>query len=93
MEDRLTSSNRVGRQTLQAKPMCSDDQVKTALVCRHIKDREKRLKRCRDIVHDGRGFILVLEDVDIKALLEFRARKDYKGVHNYLDELFRKLVM
>jgi hypothetical protein len=63
------------------------------LICRQVKDRGRILRRCRDIVHDGRGFILVLEDIDIKALLELRGRKDYKGVRNYLDELFRRLVI
>jgi hypothetical protein len=63
------------------------------LICRHVKDRQKMLKRCRDIVNDNRNFILVLDDSDIKILLEFRAREDFKGLNSYLDSMFRKLVM
>jgi hypothetical protein len=63
------------------------------LVCRQVKDRRKMLKRCQDIVNDTRRFILVLEDSDIKVLLEFRSRGDFQGLNNYLENMFRDLVM
>ena len=63
-----------------------------ALVCRKVKDKEVMLQRCKDSIHDNRGYVLVLDDFDIKRLLQLRAN-DPDGIDNYMDDLFRQLMM
>ena len=63
------------------------------LVCRTVQDKETMLQPCRDVVRDNRGYILVLDDSDIKALLQLKAETNYEGLDDYLDDKFRRLVM
>jgi len=63
------------------------------LVCRNLKDKNKFFQRCKDTARDGRGFIIPLDDSDIKQLLAFRKNKSYREINNFLDSCYRKLVM
>lgn len=38
------------------------------LVCRKIENRELFAKRCRDAAHDGNGYIIALDDEDLRTL-------------------------
>jgi hypothetical protein len=51
------------------------------------------VKRCKDTAQDGRGFIVALDDGDIKKLLDLRNQKDIRGINNFLDTKYRELVM
>lgn len=50
-------------------------------------------KRCKDIVGSGSGYALVLDDDDIKRLLELRAAKNYQGVNDVLTNKFRSILL
>ncbi|MDE2125274.1 MAG: hypothetical protein KGJ62_01645 [Armatimonadetes bacterium] len=63
------------------------------LVCRSIQDRDMMTKRCRDAVNDDRGFILALDDTDIRLLLEARASRDDEKINRHLHAYLRQLVM
>jgi len=63
------------------------------LVCRIISDRDTMVRRCKDIMNDRRGFVLVLDDNDIKRLLDMRARNDLPGISDFLDNRFSELIM
>jgi len=63
------------------------------LVCRTFKDKQLFIKRCKDTAQDGRGFIIALDDNDIKQLLEFRNKKDFRGLNGFLDDRYKELVM
>lgn len=63
------------------------------LICRKITDKNLFFKRCKDTANDDRGFIIVLDDLDIKQLLEYRENNDIQGINAFLDTQFRKLVM
>jgi hypothetical protein len=39
------------------------------LVCRKIKEKDLLLARCKDIVNEDKGYIIALDDTDIKKLL------------------------
>ncbi len=43
------------------------------IVCRGFDNKKQFIQRCRDTAKDGNGFILVLDDEDLKGLAEFRA--------------------
>lgn len=40
------------------------------LVCRGIEDKERMAARCRDTADDGRGYVLALDDGDLRELLD-----------------------
>jgi hypothetical protein len=63
------------------------------LVCRTIVDQAKTLQRAKDVLHDDRGYVLVLDDSDLEHLLNMRAKQDFRGIANHMDNLFRRLVM
>ena len=63
------------------------------LVCRTVNKKEDMLKRQLDIVHDNRGYVLVLDDSNIKELLQLRSNRNYKGIDIYLENLFRQLLL
>lgn len=77
------------------------------LVCRELSDRKKILERCRDTAKDGRGYIMVLDDNDLKLLAEeankvklsnikereINPNADPKSMtYNLLDDQFKKLI-
>lgn len=63
------------------------------LVCRNIDDKEAALARCQDIAKDDRGFVLILEDNDIKTLLHLRQGHKFKEIESFLDKKMRELLL
>lgn len=55
------------------------------LVCRQFNDKNRFLQRCRDTALDGRGYIIALDDDDLRILVEAR-----KGI---MDPLSQKLLL
>jgi hypothetical protein len=62
------------------------------LVCRANEDLDNIIKRCKDVVNSNRGYVLVLDDADIKAMLRLRSNQNYDAINNYMAEKFRPLV-
>jgi hypothetical protein len=63
------------------------------LICRRIKDKQKALATSQDFLNGDRGWVLFLEDGDIKSLLRFRAADDAQGVDDFMAEKLDSLVM
>ena len=42
------------------------------IVCRQFKDKKKFMKRCRDTALDGRGYVIALDDDDLREIVEAR---------------------
>jgi hypothetical protein len=63
------------------------------MVCRNIEDKAKMLKRCRDTLHDDRGWILVLDDSDVITLLKLRAEGKQMDIDAFMNEKMRLLLM
>src|SRR3989338_7180015 len=49
------------------------------LICRKFENKELFIQRCKDTVQDGRGFIVPLDDSDLKILLSFRSNRDFRS--------------
>jgi hypothetical protein len=67
------------------------------LVCRSFKDRELFVRRCRDTALDHRGFVLPLDDSDLRALvdetkLEFDPIQPQLPGFGLLKDLFDRLI-
>jgi hypothetical protein len=54
------------------------------LLCRTIDNPDLLLKRCKDVVNNTDGVIIVLEDTDIVALSSFRAAGNQRGIDDYM---------
>lgn len=63
------------------------------VVCRKIQDKAIMLQRCKDIVNDNRGWVLVLDDDDIKTLLKLRAEGNPRAIQAFLNGEMRKLLL
>ncbi|MBD1873329.1 hypothetical protein H6F75_07535 [Nodosilinea sp. FACHB-131] len=63
------------------------------LVCRTVDDPINILARCRDVVHSNNGYIVVLTDDDIIALLDMKGKNNLEGIDNYMEERLRSLIL
>jgi CheY-like chemotaxis protein len=63
------------------------------IVCRAVTSRERLVQRCRDIVADNRGYILVLDDADITKLFRMRLGDEEQGITHHLHEMLRGLLL
>jgi hypothetical protein len=59
------------------------------LVCRSIEDKERMAARCRDTADDGRGYVLALDDDDLRVLLD---QYQATGTLTLLRERFDALI-
>jgi len=60
--------------------------------CRRMDDRDRIIKRCRDTAHDGRGYIIVLEDRDLKALLKLIEKGERSAIDSFMQNRFDELT-
>lgn len=63
------------------------------LVCRGFEDKELFIKRCIDTAHDRRGYIIPLDDNDLRELVQARRAHEGFGDLPLLRSLFNRLVM
>lgn len=49
------------------------------LVCRTLTDKQLFIERCRDTASDQRGFVIPLDDEDLRVLVKARAEGDEAG--------------
>ncbi|WP_046658015.1 restriction endonuclease [Lysobacter capsici] len=62
------------------------------LVVRSVAQKKTLLQRCKDTANDSRGFILVLDDADLKTLIGQRQAIIYGAGENALYQQFKALV-
>jgi len=63
------------------------------VVCRSIKDKERLIARCKDLLNDNGNYIVVLEDSDIQILLKFRDKNDENSIDSYLESKIDELIL
>jgi hypothetical protein len=63
------------------------------LVCRGVSDRNKIDSMCRDTAKDGRGFMIVLDDIDLKTLVDTFPTIHLDKVRTLLNDRFDRLVL
>lgn len=62
------------------------------LLCRSIDNRVRFIKRCRDTALDDRGYIIVLEDLDLHELLNLVARHNRRGIDEYMRRRYGEIT-
>ncbi len=63
------------------------------LICRTIENKEKMIQRCKDVLHDRDGYIIVLEDIDIVKLLKLKEQKKEDEIDQFLNEKLDEIIM
>lgn len=63
------------------------------LLCRSINDKQRMIARCKDVMNDRKGYIIVLEDDDIIALLNNKERKDEQSIDDFFEKRLDELIM
>lgn len=63
------------------------------LVCRNFKNKGLFLKRCKDTVNDNRGYIIPLDDSDLRELIELRKNDDNNRMFQKMKSLFDRIIM
>jgi len=63
------------------------------LVCRAIDNHDLMLKRCKDVVNNSEGVIIVLEDVDIKEMVSLKKSKGDGGVSDFMQSKLNEILM
>lgn len=62
------------------------------LLCRSMDERKAIIKRCRDTASDQRGYMLVLEDVDLVTMLKYVAEGQRAEIDRFLDSRFAEIT-
>ena len=63
------------------------------LVCRDKGEAKACAARCKDVMNDDRGVVLVLDDNDIINLLDMRARLTRDQINDHMSKLLRDVMM
>ncbi|MEQ8684613.1 MAG: hypothetical protein RIE86_04935 [Imperialibacter sp.] len=63
------------------------------LLCRSIDNRKMLIRRCKDVFNDHQSFIIVLDDSDIIALLEFRDHKQENKIDQFMKTKLDQIIM
>lgn len=63
------------------------------LLCRSIQDKKTMISRCRDIMNEKKGYILVLDDSDVSQLLKIKELGDEQKIDDFLSGKLDELIM
>jgi hypothetical protein len=63
------------------------------LICRKLADRKTLLARCKDAVHDDKGYVIALEDEDVKTLWKLRLDSNSDEFRQFLRNRVNDLVL
>ena len=63
------------------------------LLCRTIENKEKMIQRCKDVLNDREGYIIVLEDIDIENLIKFKEQNEEEKIDQYMSKKLDELIM
>lgn len=63
------------------------------LVCRSVQNKKALLRRCKDIMLEEKGYIIVLTDSDIAKLLKFKGSAQENLIDEFFSEKLDELIM
>ena len=63
------------------------------LLCRSIENKRTLIQRCKDVMHDEKGYIIVLNDSDLSVLLNLKDDKNEQGIDKFMSEKLDELIM
>lgn len=63
------------------------------LLCRTIENKEKMIQRCKDVLHDREGYIIALEDDDIKYLLKIKEQNKEEKIDQFMNQKLDEIIM
>jgi nitrogen regulatory protein PII-like uncharacterized protein len=63
------------------------------LLCRSIGDKRTMIQRCKDVLNDHNGHIIVLDDTDIALLLKLREANAEAAIDSFMTKKLDELIM
>lgn len=63
------------------------------LLCRSVENKISMNRRCKDILNDGKGYIIVLTDSDFSVLLELKGSDNEIGIDDFMSRKLDELLM
>ena len=63
------------------------------LLCRAIENKATMIQRCKDVLHDREGYIIVLADDDIIELLKLKEAGEESKIDQYLTQKLDEIIM
>jgi len=63
------------------------------LVCRSFRDKELFVRRCIDTAHDGRGYVVPLDDSDLTEISSLRKGLSNEPLFDFFKTRFNRLIM
>lgn len=63
------------------------------LTCRSVENKLTMIRRCKDVLNDGKGYILVFSDSDLSQLLILKDDGDEKGIDDFMTKKLDELIM
>lgn len=63
------------------------------LLCRTIQDNLSMIQRCKDVLHDRQGYVIVLEDNDIRVLLKLKEDGDEIKIDEFMGRKLDQIIM
>lgn len=63
------------------------------LLCRSIQDKTNLIRRCKDVMNDNKGFIIVMDDSDVSILLKLKEDGKESEVDNFMSNKLDELIM
>lgn len=64
-----------------------------AILCRKVDDRQAIIEKCVDIVNRNHGYVLVLDDNDLKRLIGFHAERSEEAIDSFFRQKLRELIL
>ena len=63
------------------------------LTCRSFHDKGLFIQRCIDTAHDDRGFVIPLDDNDLRELIGIKVNRDVRQEERFFKDRFDRLIM
>lgn len=63
------------------------------LLCRSIENKSRMLQRCKDVLNDEKGYIIVLNDSDLSKLMLLKDDGNETGIDEFMTNKIDELIM
>lgn len=63
------------------------------LLCRSISDKQTMIQRCKDVLHDRHGYVIILDDSDMAILLRLKEENKEIEIDNFMSKKLDQLIM
>jgi len=63
------------------------------LLCRSVENNATMVNRCKDVFHEGKGYVIVLDDIDVNILLKFKELEEENRIDEFMSKKLDEIIM